>query len=140
MKIYFAGSIRGGREEVETYQKLIPHLRKYGQVLSEHVGYDDLEVAGETAMNDEDIFRQDLKWLSECDIVIAEVTIPSLGVGYELGKAESMQKPVLCLFNPTKGGRLSAMIAGNNTFRVISYEAIQEAFHAIDHFIENNLN
>ena len=38
MKIYFAGSIRGGREEEETYLKFIEHLATYGQVLTEHVG------------------------------------------------------------------------------------------------------
>ena len=43
MKIYFAGSIRGGRDEEENYLKIIKHLAKYGDVLTEHVGLKDIE-------------------------------------------------------------------------------------------------
>jgi len=140
MKIYFAGSIRGGREEAKLYQRIIKHLQRFGQVLSEHVGFDDLDSEGEAGIADEDIFKRDIGWLSECDVVIAEVTIPSLGVGYELGKAEVMRKPVLCLFNPSKGRRLSAMISGNKEFRVITYIKLEQAFLAIEQFISNTLN
>ena len=47
MKIYFAGSIRGGREEEETYLKLIEHLATYGQVLTEHVGKKGIDISEE---------------------------------------------------------------------------------------------
>ena len=46
-------------------------------------------------------------------MVIAEVTNPSLGVGYELGYAEKLNKPILCLFDGDSGGKLSAMVRGN---------------------------
>lgn len=36
-------------------------------------------------------------------VVVAEVTQPSLGVGYELGRAVDMKKKVLCLFRPSSG-------------------------------------
>lgn len=36
-------------------------------------------------------------------MVVAEVTQPSLGVGYELGRAVALHKPVLCLFRPQSG-------------------------------------
>ena len=38
MNIYFAGSIRGGRNDVGVYTPLITHLKKYGTVFTEHVG------------------------------------------------------------------------------------------------------
>jgi hypothetical protein len=38
MKIYFAGSIRAGRDDQELYQRLIQSLQRHGQVLIDHVG------------------------------------------------------------------------------------------------------
>ena len=49
-------------------------------------------------MTEEFIYNRDVDWLRESDCVIAEVTQPSLGVGYELGFAESLKIPVLCLY------------------------------------------
>ncbi|MBN1349444.1 nucleoside 2-deoxyribosyltransferase [candidate division KSB1 bacterium] len=137
MKIYFAGSIRGGREERTAYQELIIHLKKFGQVLSEHIGDDKLGINGEKGITDTKIFKRDIEWLNQCDLVVAEVTVPSLGVGYELGRAEMMQKPVLCLFNTTKGARLSAMISGNAVFRVAVYDHIQAAIEEIERFVHD---
>ena len=42
MKIYFAGSIRGGRDDAEIYYQIIEFLREYGEILTEHVGKKDL--------------------------------------------------------------------------------------------------
>lgn len=36
-------------------------------------------------------------------VVVAEVTQPSLGVGYELGRAVVLNKQILCLFRPRSG-------------------------------------
>lgn len=36
-EIYFAASIRGGRDDVALYSELIKHLGKYGKVLTEHL-------------------------------------------------------------------------------------------------------
>ena len=47
LKIYFSGSISGGRDDQALYSMLIGHLRQYGQVLTEHIGDADLEADGE---------------------------------------------------------------------------------------------
>ena len=41
-KFYFAGSIRGGRDDVELYRELIKYLQAFGRVLTEHIGLDSL--------------------------------------------------------------------------------------------------
>ena len=46
LKIYFCGSIRAGREDIGLYAKIIDHLKKYGKVLTEHVGKPDVEKSG----------------------------------------------------------------------------------------------
>ena len=94
MKIYFAGAIRGGRKDVQLYEKLIAYLGEKGQVLTEHVGSLGIESIGEIFRKDEDIYNRDIKWLQSANIVVAEVTTPSLGVGYELGIAEKLNIPI----------------------------------------------
>ncbi|MBI4032641.1 nucleoside 2-deoxyribosyltransferase [Candidatus Berkelbacteria bacterium] len=123
MKIYFAGSITGGRESVAQYQAIIEVLSQYGTVLTEHVGSSSLTDRGEAAvMTSDAIYTRDIDWLRAADLLVAEVTTPSLGVGYELGFAEANNIPTLCLFCTASGRRLSAMIAGNRSFNVVSYQ------------------
>ncbi|HEY1037649.1 MAG TPA: nucleoside 2-deoxyribosyltransferase [Candidatus Paceibacterota bacterium] len=127
MKIYFAGSIRGGRDDQELYFSVIAELQKYGTVLTEHIGDKSLTGFGETQRTDKEIFERDMDWVREADVVVAEVTTPSLGVGYELGQAEAMGKPVLCLHREVEGKRLSAMLAGNDYFTIKKYANLDEA-------------
>lgn len=121
MKIYFAGSIRGGRDDAAIYLELVDELAKYGEVLTEHVA-----TVGEEDMTDGEIFARDLAWLSSCDVVVAEVTTPSLGVGYEIGIAQGLNIPIICLYRPGEGRRLSAMLGGNPGVPVIEYESVEQ--------------
>jgi len=121
MKIYFAGSIRGGREDAALYQQIIAFLQGYGEVLTEHVGDPKLTDAGDDGPTDRYIHDRDLAWLQSCDLVVAEVTQVSLGVGYEIGRAVESGKKVLCLYRPGTGKILSAMIAGCEPIKLISY-------------------
>ena len=89
MKLYFAGAIRGGRQDASTYHAMIAHLQTHGEVLTEHVGSKALSDGGEQDLTDKEIHARDISWLEECDAVVAEVTTPSLGVGYELGSRKN---------------------------------------------------
>ena len=130
MKIYFAGSIRGGRDDAGLYFDIIERLGAYGRVLTEHVGDSELSSFGEGG-RDAQIHERDLAWLRESDCLVAEVTTPSLGVGYEIGRAVEWGKPVLCLFRRNAGRALSAMIRGCDLVRLFEYEdasALDEVF------------
>ena len=137
MKIYFAGAIRGGRNDAKIYEKIITYLGRIGQVLTEHVGDQNLGNMGEKGCIDMAIYKRDIKWLQSADVVVAEVTTPSLGVGYELGIAEKLKKPVLCLYQPSKGKRLSAMVNGNNQLSLWEYHNLKEARLCIDAFFKS---
>ncbi len=126
MKIYFAGSIRGGRQDAALYGRIIALLAEYGEVLTEHVADQSLTRAGEDGPSDEAIYARDMAWLAEADVVVAEVTIPSHGVGYEIGQAEALGKRVLCLHRPDAGRRLSAMLAGNAALQCEIYATVEE--------------
>ena len=125
MRIYFAGSIRGGRDDWSLYRQIIDVLGEYGTVLTEHIADSELSITGEE-LDDRYIHDRDLEWLRSCDCLVAEVTTPSLGVGYEIGKATEWGKPVLCLFRADSGRTLSAMIAGCHTVKVLEYKTIQD--------------
>lgn len=126
MKIYFAGSIRGGRDDKELYALIIKELQNYGQVLTEHIGNTNLSSLGETVMSSNDIYTRDMDWVRESEVVVAEVSTPSLGVGYEIGQAEALGKKIICLYREDSEKRLSAMIAGNSKLEVMVYKDIED--------------
>ena len=123
LKIYFGGSIKGGRSKVEDYKKIVDYLKTIGTVLDEHVADPNLQSSGESITSTE-IYNRDVSWINECDILIAEVTVPSLGVGYEIGYAESLNKRIICLYQNDES--ISAMIKGNNSITHISYNDVDE--------------
>ena len=126
MKIYFAGSIRGGRQDAGLYAQIIQYLKTFGEVLTEHVGDPELTSAGDDGPNDRFIHDRDLEWLQSADVIVAEVTAVSMGVGYEIGRAVEMGKPVLCLFREGTSSNLSAMIAGCSNVNLIYYSEFEE--------------
>lgn len=136
-KIYFCGSIRGGRENSDTYAKMIDHMKQYGKVLTEHIGNSSLTTEGEKLPNRE-IHDRDMAWLRESDVMVADVSTPSLGVGYELGRVAEWidagrKKDVLCLCRDSQSG-VSAMVSGNSSFDIRRYSSIEEAKVIIDGF------
>ncbi|HMA61541.1 MAG TPA: nucleoside 2-deoxyribosyltransferase [bacterium] len=137
MKIYFAGSIRGGRDDAAIYRKLIDYLKNYGQVLTEHIGEKNIRKTEKGKGTDQEIHTRDMEWLLESDAIIAEVSNPSLGVGYEIGRAIEHNIPVFCLWRNNSEHKLSAMIAGSPKLKYAHYENIAEAKTNIDQYLKN---
>ena len=128
-KIYFAGSIRGGRIDAELYGRLIKYMQKDNIVLTEHIGSPHLNLM-EQGKRDIDIYNEDTAWLRESDIVIAECTCPSLGVGYEMAYAEKLGKPCHIFYDKSKT-QLSAMLTGNPYFHIHPYETENEIYNIL---------
>ncbi len=63
--------------------------------------------------------------MEETDVIIAEVTTPSLGIGYELGKFDN-KKPVLCIYRKQEGRRVSGMVMGNQLLTIKEYIDIED--------------
>eukprot|EP00301_Raphidiophrys_heterophryoidea_P011984 c18259_g1_i1.p1 GENE.c18259_g1_i1~~c18259_g1_i1.p1 ORF type:complete len:163 (+),score=46.45 c18259_g1_i1:55-489(+) len=140
MKVYFCGSIRAGRQDLPIYQELIAYMTTKWQanVLTSHIGDPLLEEIGEKNLSEEEIYARDCAWMTEADLVVAEVTVPSLGVGYEIAFVEARKKPVLCLFRTTNGNKLSAMVRGCPNFSTKDYQTTEEAKELIDEFFVTN--
>jgi nucleoside 2-deoxyribosyltransferase len=135
MKIYFAGSIRGGRQDAALYSQIIELLKGHADVLTEHVGETDPDHA-EGDLSDRAIYSRDMAWLEEADALVAEVTVPSHGVGYEIARAEALAKPTLCLYRHQAGHRVSALIAGNPNLRCQPYRHVQELSAVLASFLQ----
>lgn len=136
MKIYLSCAIRGGRELQTNYQAINDYLSNNGHtILTHHVASPNvLEI--EESMSDDDIFTQDIMWLQECDVVVAEVSIPSLGVGYEIAYAIGLNKPVLGVYEENQEKKLSAMISGNTSpcLTLRSYQSIPQLLWHLRNF------
>ena len=134
-KVYFAGSIRGGRQDAGLYKRIIEYIQKEHIVLTEHVG--DLSKSKTEGVKDRDvaIYEQDTAWLRDSDVVIAECTTPSLGVGYELAYAEAHGIPVHVFYNKSRTN-LSAMITGDKYFQIHPYKAEEEIYPILDTILQ----
>ncbi len=137
MDIYFAGSIAGGRSLLGTYRRVIDWLKAKGhRVLTEHVG--DPEVLGkEKLIGEKGVYERDVELLRKSDVLIAEVTTPSLGVGYEVCYALQLGKPVLCVYRA--GTFVSRMITGNTSPNIVvrAYADEHELFRILDTFLDS---
>lgn len=131
--IYFAGSIRGGRTDRALHGEMIRLLQAHGRVLTEHIADESLSEHGEN-LADAEIHDRDMDWLRSSTCVVAEVTTPSLGVGYEIGRAVELKIPVLCLFRSGTGKKLSAMIAGCGEVKMQEYHDIADLPRIFEQF------
>ena len=133
-KIYFAGSIRGGRVDTSLYQRMIDYIKQTDTVLTEHIGKTNMSLKAQTKAIDIHIYERDIEWLKQSDMVIAECTCPSLGVGYELAYAEAHNIPVY-IFYDKSNANISAMLNGNEYFNIIPYESEDEIYHNLDNIL-----
>ncbi len=135
-KVYFAASIRGDRIDADLYKRIIDYIKKTDIVLTEHIGKSNMSLKAQTLAIDTRIYERDTAWLKSCDLLIAECTCPSLGVGYELAYAEAHHIPVYIFYNKGKSN-ISAMLNGNSYFTVIPYEVEDEIYSTIDSILGN---
>ena len=137
MKIYFCGSIAGGRTYLDMYTKIVRFLQSQGHVLTEHI-IDPNVLHLEQKLTAKQIYERDMEWLSTADVAIAEISNPSLGVGYEIGYALNIGKPVLALYED--GLFISRMITGNThpNLSVLTYGSNIEWKTIIDQFLKKN--
>jgi nucleoside 2-deoxyribosyltransferase len=138
MNIYFSCSITGGRQDQAVYAAIVDHLLAQGhEVPTAHLSSEQI-LAEETVIEPREVYDRDLNWVEECDALIAEVSTPSHGVGYEIALALFLGKPVFCCYR--NGRRVSKMILGNNhpKLRIYEYEEVGDLIAAMEGFITAN--
>lgn len=117
MRVYLACTVRGDRSGLDPARALARRLVEQGhEVLTTHLLADDADAA-EAALNERDVFERDLEWLESADLLIAEASGSSYGVGFEvgyvLGRAALTKQQVILLYRADRRAQVSRLIAGN---------------------------
>jgi 2'-deoxynucleoside 5'-phosphate N-hydrolase len=139
MNIYFACSITGGREFESVYQVITRALVEGShQVPTAHLAEPGV-ASVEAVIDPVEVYTRDTTWIKESDVLIAEISVPSHGVGYEIGYALGLGKPVLALYQ--EGRKVSKMISGNQdpNLSVRCYQNPEEALEIIRSFLSKQL-
>ena len=135
MDLYFSCSLTGGRQDQPAYAEVVAHLQALGhRVLTEHLA-SAAATADDHGLASETVFARDTAWLRECHAVIAEVSTPSHGVGFEIAYALERGKPVLCLAR--EGVRVSKMLTGIRQagFAFSTYRNVEEVRTLLESFL-----
>src|SRR5215831_21005451 len=141
MRIYLACTVRGDRGGVLAGRAICERLQQQGhQVLTTHLLADDVDSA-ESRVSEEEVYRRDIDWLSGCEVLVAEASGSSYGVGFEvgyvLGRAASTGQRVVLLYDAARRDAISRLIIGNgdHACTTFAYTSIEELTTFIDrHF------
>ena len=139
MNLYFACSVTGGREFEPIYQALTQALLADGHDIPTAHLADASVLELEAKVSARQVFDRDLTWIAAADALLAEVSVPSHGVGYEIGCALAADKPVLCLSQ--HGRKVSKMITGNPhpKLTILTYQDSPEAVRLARQFLNGLL-
>ena len=137
MNIYFSCSITGGRQDQLAYAAIVDYLLKENHnVPTAHLSSPNI-MDLEQSVTPEEVYKRDVEWVTNCDALVAEVSTPSHGVGYEIALANYLHKPVLCCFRD--GKKVSKMISGNPSSlqKVVFYQNTAELVDLVAQFIRS---
>lgn len=135
MNIYFSCSITGGRNEEKVYQQIVRALQDWGHEVPTAILSSSEVMELEKVVDPRETYERDMRWLNQADAVVAEVSTPSHGVGYEIACALQMEKPVLCCYQA--GKRVSKILTGNSnkTLTLAEYHSVPEMIEVLEKFL-----
>ncbi len=127
MQIYLACTVRGDRGTVAGLRALVKALESAGYtILTKHLLDDNVDGA-ESALTERAVYERDIAWLEACDILIADASGSSFGVGFEvgyvLGRSDRTDQRVILLYRADRRDQISRLIVGNAhpRCRVVAY-------------------
>jgi len=135
MDLYLSCSLTGGRQDQPVVAALVARMEALGHhVLTAHLAAESA-MAADGGLSPEAVFDRDTAWLRASEAVVAEVSTPSHGVGFEIAYAVERGKPVLCLAR--EGVRVSKMLTGirQDGFAFRTYAAPDEALAHLEAFL-----
>jgi nucleoside 2-deoxyribosyltransferase len=128
MKIYLACTVRGDRGGLAAGRAICDRLQRLGHdVLTTHLLADNVDAA-ESALTEADVYRRDLGWLTSCDVLVAEASGSSYGVGFEVGYVLSRGRKVVVVYSAARRHAISRVVTGNcdPNCTTVAYESLDE--------------
>jgi hypothetical protein len=137
MIIYCAGPIKGNTTYQDNYSEIVRIVESMGHsALSEKSS----KFSSTILLSDKQIYTRDIKWIDGSKIMIAEVSGPSIGVGFEISYALFIKKmPVLAVYH-NEAGQISSMITGctNPLLEIKKYSNVDDLTSIVKKFIANS--
>jgi nucleoside 2-deoxyribosyltransferase len=140
--IYLACTVRGDRGAIAGLRSLVTALESAGHtILTKHLLDDNVDGA-EAALTERAVYDRDIEWLEACDILIADASGSSFGVGFEvgyvLGRSDRTKQRVVLLYRADRRDQISRLIIGNAhpRCRVVPYETGVELAASVLSMIE----
>jgi nucleoside 2-deoxyribosyltransferase len=136
MIIYVAGPIKGDTTYQNFYKDIISIVESDGHTaLAEMSG----RFSTTLPLTDKQIYSRDIKWIDGSKMMIAEISGPSLGVGFEIAYAIFSRKiPVLAVVNKNVQ-KVSSMLSGCESplLKIEKYSDENELKEIIKKYISN---
>ena len=137
-RVFFSCSMRGGYSRVKQAElREIPDIiEELGlELISRHQTQVNF-LERESRLTEQQIHDRDYRWLEEADLVIAEITNPSLGVGAEIADAVHLKIPVLAVYKREYENQISAYIRGKTGVVCRAYSDHGELKEVIQEFVQ----
>jgi nucleoside 2-deoxyribosyltransferase len=138
VRIYLACTVRGERSGVLAGRAICQRLQQLGhEVLTTHLLAEDVESA-EAQLTEQQVYRRDIDWLSRCDVLVAEASGSSYGVGFEvgylIGRARETGQRVWLVYDAARRHAVSRLISGNcdDACTTFAYDSIEDLTAFID--------
>lgn len=120
VKIYFAVPLIANRD-LEKARQIAGILEKLGcEIISKWV----LDSSLSPAYTARSIYERDTSWVNNCELIVAEVSKPSHGVGMEIMLAHTLGKKVICIYE--KNTTLSNLIRGMPGAVLVEYSSFSD--------------
>ena len=137
MIVYCAGPIKGDTKYQESYKDIVRIVESMDHTA---LAQFSSKIPSTIFLNDKQIYTRDMKWIDGSKVMIAEVSGPSLGVGFEIAYALFVKNiPVLAVYNE-QAQNISSMISGCNhpNLQLKKYYNQDDLARIIRNFIVNN--
>jgi nucleoside 2-deoxyribosyltransferase len=141
--IYLAFTVRGNRGALDAARAVGTLLQHLGhEVLTTHLLADDVDRA-EGALTERQVYERDIEWLEKADLLIAEASGSSYGVGFEvgyvLGRSSQTRQRVLLLFDAARRTAISRLIPGavHPACTVREYAAVEDLVRIVEDYLRD---
>jgi 2'-deoxynucleoside 5'-phosphate N-hydrolase len=100
MNFYFTASISGKKNHLSNYKKIVELIKKQHTIIADHILNTTEEQIQHETIEERHTFHKQLdQWIQSADAVVAEITFPSISVGFEISRALEKGKPVLAIYS-----------------------------------------
>jgi hypothetical protein len=122
MNVFFAGSVQGLPRLADTYRTVLDAAKKHGDTVLPSWIVKKLSSSDKGAEDARATLLQQVQLIQQCDVMIAEVSTPSFGIGYLMGQALTHHKPILCMYPKAGDLKLLSDFVKGNTSSLITLQ------------------